>query len=127
MTDTINIKIFHAINAYASQNTTIDNIAIILAEYLPILFILWLPYLWFHKDDNSKNIALLAGYSAVLGVLLNFLITAFYFHPRPFMMKTGTLLIPHDPETSFPPDHTTFMLSIAIMLVFNKESKLTHS
>jgi len=41
------------------------------------------------------------------------------------MMKIGTLLIPHDPETSFPSDHTTFMLSIAIMLVFNKESRRT--
>ncbi|MBI4685317.1 MAG: phosphatase PAP2 family protein [Nitrospirae bacterium] len=43
--------------------------------------------------------------------------TLFYFHPRPFMDGIGTALIKHAAETSFPSDHTTFMLSIATTLL----------
>jgi len=39
------------------------------------------------------------------------------------MVGIGTLLVPHAPETSFPSDHTTFMLSIAIMLIYFKNSR----
>ena len=39
------------------------------------------------------------------------------------MMKIGTLLISHAPETSFPSDHTTFLFSIALMLVCFAETR----
>lgn len=39
------------------------------------------------------------------------------------MIGIGTLLVHHAPETSFPSDHTTFMLSIAIMLIYLKNSR----
>jgi undecaprenyl-diphosphatase len=68
---------------------------------------------------------LYAGYAAVLGLAINLLITSFYFHPRPFMDNIGTLLIDHVPETSFPSDHTTFMLSLSITLLLLKETRKT--
>ena len=122
--DQLNIKIFSAINNFAGNNIILDKSGIILAKYLPIIFILFLIYLWF-KNKNAKNITLFSGYSAILGILVNFLITLFYFHPRPFMDNIGKLLIKHVSETSFPSDHTTFMLSIAFMfLYFKKVRKL---
>ena len=124
MLNKINIEIFNAINIYSGKNVAIDQLAIIIAEYLPIIFILFLLYLWFNKKEQ-KNLALYFGYSSIVGVLLNFLITLFYFHPRPFMENIGTLLINHAPETSFPSDHTTFMLSIAFMLLYFKETRKT--
>jgi len=117
MFNQINSGLFNAINQFAGSNIVFDTTGIIIAEYLPIIFILFLLYLWFNKNKH-KNFALYAGYSAIIGILLNFLITLFYFHPRPFMDKIGTLLINHSPETSFPSDHTTFMLSIAFMLLY---------
>jgi undecaprenyl-diphosphatase len=68
---------------------------------------------------------LYAGYAAVLGLAINLLITSFYFHPRPFMENIGKLLIDHVPETSFPSDHTTFMLSLSITLLLLKETRKT--
>ncbi len=123
MLENININIFQALNAYAGQNSIVDCLAIIMAKYLPLLFIVWLLYLWFRGNKQRKNYALFAGYSAVIGLLINFIIATFYFHPRPFMVDLGRLLIPHKPETSFPSDHTTFMLSIAFMLSYFKETR----
>ena len=123
MLERLNIIIFEYINHFANLNTFLDNIARITAKYLPFVFILWLIYLWFRKENNYKNITLLSGYSTILGLLLNFLISSFYFHPRPFMIGIGKLLIQHSPDASFPSDHTTLMLSIALMLIYFKETK----
>ncbi len=122
MLNQLNIKIFNLINHFAGNNVILDKFGIVIAEYLPIIFILFLLYLWFNKN-NHKNFALYSMYSAAIGILLNFLITLFYFHPRPFMDHIGKLLIKHPPETSFPSDHTTFMLSIAFMLLYFKKTR----
>jgi len=121
MLNQLNIQIFNAINQFAGSNVLLDGFMIIIAKYLPFFFILFLLYLWLKK--NKKDIVLFSVYSAVFGILLNFLITLFYFHPRPFMEHMGNTLINHVAETSFPSDHTTFMLSIAIMLLYFKETR----
>jgi len=95
------------------------------AEYLPLIFIAVLIYFWLSNKTNSRNNALYAGYASILGVTINLLITTFYFHPRPFMENIGKLLIDHVPETSFPSDHTTFMLSLSITLLLLKETRKT--
>ncbi len=122
MLNHLNIKIFNAINQFAGTNIFLDKFGIAMAKYLPFVFVLFLIYLWLNKD-GQKKFALYSGYSAVLGILLNFLITLFYFHPRPFMDDIGTLLINHLPDTSFPSDHTTFMLSIAFMFLYFKKTR----
>ena len=119
----LNVRIFNLINQFAGQNNFLDNITIGVAKYMPYIFILVLLYLWFKKDNKTKNITLYASYSAILGILLNFVIALFYFHPRPFMDKVGTILIDHTPETSFPSDHTTFMLALSFMFLSFKETR----
>ncbi|MCK5098087.1 MAG: undecaprenyl-diphosphatase, partial [Desulfobacteraceae bacterium] len=127
MLNKINIEFFNAINIFASNNEIVDLFAIFAAKYSPFIFILWLLFLWFKKSKTKrgsyKNIVLLSTYSAIVGISLNFIIANLYFHPRPFMMKIGTLLISHAPETSFPSDHTTFLFSIALMLVCFAETR----
>ena len=123
MLNQLNTEIFYAINRFAGSNFALDKIAIVTAKYLPLLFVLFLLYLWI-RNTTYKHISLYAGYSAIVGLLINFLITAFYFHPRPFMNNVGTLLIRHAPDTSFPSDHTTFMLSIASMLVYYQKTRI---
>ncbi|MDP6923368.1 MAG: undecaprenyl-diphosphatase [Candidatus Scalindua sp.] len=118
MIDQINIKIFTDINRFAGESALLDKIAIDIAEYSPYVFIAVLFYLWFSSMKDGKYYALTAGYSAILGILINRSITLFYFHPRPFMQEIGTQLVYHVPESSFPSDHTTFMLSIAAMLLY---------
>lgn len=122
MLNQLNIIIFNSINKFAGSNHILDIIAVATAKYLLFVFIIALLFFWF-KNTEYKNIALYSGYSAILGLSLNFLITLFYFHPRPFMEHIGTLLINHVPETSFPSDHTTLMMSIAFMLLYYKKTR----
>ncbi len=116
--ETINYLLFAYINGLSGTSLLLDNLAIISAEYMPIVFLAILSYYWFLKEKEEKKIVLLSIYSIGISLCLNFVITLFYFHPRPFMIPVGHLLIPHPPETSFPSDHATFMFSIALTLLY---------
>ena len=127
MLNQLNIDIFTAINNLAGHNSPVDNFAVILSEYLPYFFILVLLYFWFKKHPEKhrdRNIILYAGYATILGLAINRLITLFYFHPRPFMDHLGTTLIEHVAESSFPSDHTTFMLAIALTFIYFSQTRI---
>ena len=109
-----NKAFFLLINSYAKKSVVLDTIMVSIAQYTPYFFIALLFYLWFSK---RKNEALYAGYAATLGIIINWLIGLFYFHNRPFMDHIGVSLLSHKAENSFPSDHTTFVVSIAFMLL----------
>lgn len=111
----MNQALFTLINGYAGRNGIIDNAAIVVADYLPLLFIAYLVYLWIFRKEARQE-ALQTGFGVLLALTMNFAITLFYYHPRPFMDHAVNLLIQHAPETSFPSDHTTFMLALSFML-----------
>lgn len=123
MNERINIRLFSEINKYAGESVLFDNIAIVVSEYLPYVFIAALIYLWFSSKKDGKHSVLFAGYSAVVGILINRFISFSYFHPRPFIENIGISLVNHVPDSSFPSDHTTFMLSIAAMLMFIRPTR----
>ncbi len=116
----LNLEIFHVINGLAGKNNVLDSVAIFAAQYFIFIFLIYLIYLWFAEKKQREKI-LLVGYAALLGLGINFIITLVYFHPRPFMIPTGTLLISHAPETSFPSDHTTIMFAISFTILTFKE------
>jgi len=120
MDNQLNIRIFYKINNFAGENLIFDKFMIIIAKYLPFVFILFLLFLWL-KKRQERGFVLYSGYSAILGIFMNFFISCFYFHPRPFMENNGKILINHSPDTSFPSNHTTFMLSIAFVLLYFKD------
>lgn len=111
-----NLTLFHIINGMAGKNPALDTTMIFAAKYLIFLFCIYLAYMWIAKNEYRQE-ALFSGYAALLGLGTNFLITLFYFHPRPFMVPMGTLLIAHAAESSFPSDHATIMFSVSIMLL----------
>ncbi len=118
---TLNQTLFLDLNAYAGHNTTLDTVMAAAAEGMPYLFIALLFYLWFTRRRDE---ALYAGYATTLGVLLDQIIGLFVHHNRPFMDHLGTTLLTHKPENSFPSDHTTFTLSIALMLLTFRSTRL---
>jgi len=121
--DQFNKDIFLDINKIANQADWLNTVIIIIAEYLPFIFIACLTYLWLSNKKNHRQSSLLAGYAAVFGIGINLFVSLFYFHPRPFMENIGITLINHVPESSFPSDHTTFMLSIAFTLLLLKNTR----
>ncbi len=115
-----NQDIFLKINSFSGKSHFLDSLMKIAAGYMPYIFIILLFYLWF---SQRKNEALYAGYATSLGVGINLLIGLFYFHNRPFMDHLGTTLLSHKTENSFPSDHTTFTVSIALMLLTFKSTR----
>ncbi|BAI80203.1 conserved hypothetical protein [Deferribacter desulfuricans SSM1] len=111
--ENVNVKLFLLINSL-SGNKILDHIFINIANYSPYFYILIILYCYFFND---KDKAYFIFYSACLGLLLNFIITLFYYHPRPFELGIGHTLIHHSLETSFPSDHATLVFSISIALV----------
>ncbi len=117
MFEDINSNLFLIINNL-NINNPLNPVLIVLAKYLPILFII---YLIFNYIKGKKQIVFLAVISLILGMLLNQIIHIMYFHPRPNNISLGHTLFEHE-GTSFPSDHTTFMLSISILLLFFPET-----
>ena len=124
MIEQINITLFHLINQYAGVNQSIDIIAVFMAQYMPVVIILVLAYLWIKNGNKYRNIILYGIYASIIGLAINLIIGLIYFHPRPFMIQMGTQLFQYPSETSFPSDHTTFMISIALMLIYFKETRM---
>jgi len=119
-----NLTLFHLINSLAGRNHLLDTTMIFAAQDIIYFFCVYLVYLWFVKSKYRQEV-LFAGYAALLGLGINFFITLFYFHPRPFMIPTGLLLIAHLPETSFPSDHATLMFAISLMFLTFRELRGT--
>ncbi len=124
MIEQINITLFHLINQYAGVNPSIDIIAVFMAQYMPVVIILVLAYLWIKNGNKHRNIVLYGIYASIIGLAINLIIGLIYFHPRPFMIQMGTQLFQYPAETSFPSDHTTFMISMALMLIYFKETRM---
>lgn len=124
MIEQINIALFHLINQYAGINPIFDSIVIFAAEYMPIVVILFMLYLWIRKGDRTHDILLYSIYAGITGLIINYLIGLVYFHPRPLMLHLGTQLFAYPTDSSFPSDHTTLMVSIALMLIYFRETRI---
>ena len=122
MLNQLNISAFNYINSFTNHSIFLDKLGIFFAKYLVYIFVLIIIIMWFTNKKN-KNITLYTFYATTLGLIINYLITLFYFHPRPFMINLGTQLINHSIGTSLPSDHTTVLLSIAFMLIYFKNTK----
>lgn len=119
-----NLTLFHIVNGIAGRSPILDDTMIFAAKYIIYIFGVYLAYIWLVRNRYRQEV-LFTGYAALLGLGINLLITQFYFHPRPFMIPTGTLLIAHASESSFPSDHATIMFSISLMLLAFRDFRRT--
>lgn len=114
--ETYNQDLFLTINALPGTPGWLIDFATFSAEYLIFLLPLMLLIYWFTGGRAERETALFAIVTAITGLTLNFLCSAFYFHPRPFMIRLGHLWIDHAADTSFPSDHGTLFFSITLAL-----------
>ncbi|NQZ28741.1 MAG: undecaprenyl-diphosphatase [Colwellia sp.] len=122
--EAFNVSTFLFINQYAGKSSILDAVLIGTAEVMPYFFMLIMVYLWFDGNIERKKSSFNSGLSVLLGMLTSYVISLFYYHPRPFVDNLGTQLIEHAPDSSFPSDHTTFIFSISVMLLFNKTTRV---
>jgi len=75
---------------------------------MPLIFIIWLIYLWIKKGDKHKDIVLYSVYASILGFIVTF-VTGFLFS--------------NSTETSF--NNIIFMFAVAIMMLYFQETRKT--
>jgi len=124
MIEQLNFTLFHLINQYAGINSVIDTAAVIAAKYMPLFVVVGMVILWIQNGKHTRDIVLYGFYAAIIGLLINYLIGLVYYHPRPFMIPTGTLLFSYPGDSSFPSDHSTIIFSMALMLIYFKETRI---
>lgn len=65
-----------------------------------------------------------AAMSGLVGLLINYLISLMWYHPRPLEMGIGRTLIEHVQDSSFPSDHLTLIWSVAFSLLLHKQRRV---
>ncbi len=114
----MNVALFTWLHEGAGNQPILDFLSVMAAELTPYLAIACMAVYWFTTDHKGKRVLLEGAAVVAFGLLVNQLITVFYFHPRPYMMGLCKPLIPHAPETSFPSDHATLLFGAAFALLF---------
>ncbi|WFA04871.1 undecaprenyl-diphosphatase [Bacillus sp. HSf4] len=122
----MNYELFNAIHNLSHHSNILDNLMIFITEKAIYLYALALLAIWLFGGRAYKKSVLQAGFTGVLGLAANYLITLIYFEPRPFVAHHVNVLIHHAADASFPSDHTTgaLAISIAFWLIHRKIGSL---
>ncbi len=115
----LNSALFLRINGLAVQGGQFNHANVFIALYSPLIILISLVIVYFSR---AKSESLYSLYTVIFGLFINFVIGLFYYHPRPFVVGLGHLLIRHASDSSFPSDHATLAFSVAFgFLLFNKK------
>lgn len=116
----MNLELFRTINNLAYHSEALDKIMVFFSEYVPyiymaaivIIFILGLK----QKGIENRKIAVGTVVVTVINLIINAIIRSIFFVDRPFVNNKVNLLLPHDSASSFPSNHATGTMSIALGL-----------
>lgn len=110
---------YHLINQWAGHVPLLDKFMSFTAQYALELYGLLFLVAWFtmpESEGNRRHALIVAGFSGILALLMNVLISHVWFRPRPFVsLPKGsfTQLIPHSIDASFPSDHVSGSFAFA--------------
>ena len=79
---------------------------------------------WLRSSAATRQVLLAAALAGLTGLLVNQLIGAAWYHPRPFASGYGPALIVHAADSSFPSDHLTLIWAVAFSLLLHRQTRL---
>jgi Membrane-associated phospholipid phosphatase len=116
----MNMEFFGMINNLANKNGILDEIMIFFSKYVPYIFMAVVAIIFIlgmmKKNSNYRKAAVSAFLITVFNLILSFIIGGIYYVDRPFVHNKVNLLFPHVQDASFPSDHATGTMSIALGL-----------
>ncbi len=116
----MNLELFRLINNLANKNKILDYSMIFSTKYVPYMFMLILAFVFIlgivKKNSEYKKAAINVIILTVINLFINFLIGSVFYVNRPFVNNKVNLLLPHAKDASFPSDHATGTMSIALGL-----------
>ncbi|MFL0198014.1 undecaprenyl-diphosphatase [Clostridium sp. WILCCON 0269] len=121
----MNMELFRLINNLANKNIVLDKIMIFFSKDVPYIFMAVITIVFIlgitKKNCNYRKVAFNTFIITVINLILNFIIGGIYYVDRPFVHNKVNLLLPHAVDASFPSDHATGTMSIALGLTkYNK-------
>ncbi|MBL4933487.1 undecaprenyl-diphosphatase [Clostridium paridis] len=116
----MNLEFFRLINDLANKNTMIDKMMIFFSKDMPYIFMAVTAIIFILGMLNNKieyrKVALNTIVLTSINLILSFIIGSIYYVDRPFVHNKVNLLFPHTADASFPSDHATGTMSIALGL-----------
>ena len=116
----MNMEIFRLINNLANKNTVLDKIMIFFSKDVPYIFMAVIAIVFIlgvvKKNEEYRKASVNAFVITVINLILSFIIGSIYYVDRPFVHNKVNLLMPHSADASFPSDHATGTMSIALGL-----------
>lgn len=114
----LNMGIFHMINDLANKNATLDHVMIFCSKYLPYIFALTIVVTFIvgmiKGEIKYRKMAVSTVVFTIINLILSFIIGKLVYSPRPFVGHRANVLYYHAADTSFPSDHATATMSIAL-------------
>ena len=121
----MNMEIFRLINNLENKNTFLDNAMLFFSEYMLYVFAGMIALVFIlgviKKDKKVRRVAINTFLLTVINIILAYFIGSIYYVDRPFVHNKVNLLYPHVEDASFPSDHATVTMSIALGI--NKYNK----
>lgn len=114
----MNTNLFLTINSWAGNNTILDSIMIFSSQYL--IYIAFaivascIGYLVYRRQWREVSFFAI---SLVIAFGILFILSKLFISERPFVHHTVTQLIAHAANQSFPSDHTTGAMTVALALL----------
>jgi undecaprenyl-diphosphatase len=117
----MDLDLYHSINDYAYDHHWFEVVFKFFATrgeplLLAFLVLLWLPLGRWQVPEGRRGVVA-AGFSAVLALLANQVISHVYERTRPFVHHAHHLFIARSTDPSFPSDHATGGFAIAVALL----------
>lgn len=120
----MNYNLFHAINQNAGHHPIVDGAMVFFTQYAFPIFALVLILMWILGKEKYKYTVIYAAITAIIGLLINFVLGHIYNEPRPFVSHHVNVLVQHVKDSSFPSDHATGTISIALAVLWRKHRKI---
>lgn len=126
----MNLEIFRLINNLAYKNNALDKIMIFFSQYVEFIFMAAIVIVFIlgvvKKNGEYRKVAFNTVVFTVINLIINLIIRSIFHVDRPFVHNKVNLLVPHDSASSFPSNHATGTMSIALGLgKYNKVLSIT--
>lgn len=116
----MNMELFRVINNLANKSAVLDKIMIFFSKDVPYIFMAIIAIVFIlgitKKNSNYRKAAVNTFVITVINLILSFIIGGIYYVDRPFVHNKVNLLFDHTQDASFPSDHATGTMSIALGL-----------
>lgn len=111
---TFNYDLFLLINASPDAASWLINLNIFVAKRVIYIIPILLAITWILGQHKQRKTALHAFFLVVVGLFINQVIGMFVPTDRPFMVGVGSVLLSHAPTPSFPSNHLTIFMCVAL-------------